>query len=190
MDKKPTRIEKYMGLAFFISAFSKDPNTQVGSVIVDMKKNEILGMGYNGPPASIDDNYPGCWSREPNSEGLSKYDLVNHAEHNSCKMARHRDLTGKTMFVTTFPCPVCMKDYIVGNNLKEVIYWDKPITDNKSSINQINIEKSRKIAGLGDVDLYGFNTAWLGNSLDWIARKVIDWQNLDIIIRQDEINGT
>jgi dCMP deaminase len=48
----PPRDDKYMGLAFMMAGFSKDPNTQVGAIIVD-RKNHPLGWGYNGPPSEI-----------------------------------------------------------------------------------------------------------------------------------------
>ena len=47
----------FMGIAKLIAMRSKDPNTQVGAVIV-AKDKRILSLGYNGLPAGMsDDDY-------------------------------------------------------------------------------------------------------------------------------------
>ena len=54
--------EYFMGLALLSAERSKDPNTQVGAVIVDDDK-KIVSIGYNGAPRNYDDiNMP--WERE------------------------------------------------------------------------------------------------------------------------------
>ena len=42
--------DTFMGIAKLIAQRSKDPNTQVGAVIVG-KDKRILSLGYNGMPA-------------------------------------------------------------------------------------------------------------------------------------------
>ena len=40
----------FMGLAVLASKRSKDPNTQVGAVIINPKDNRVVSLGYNGFP--------------------------------------------------------------------------------------------------------------------------------------------
>ena len=52
----------FMGLAHLSAQRSKDPNTQVGAVIVN-KQNRVVGIGYNGFPYGCDDDvFP--WARD------------------------------------------------------------------------------------------------------------------------------
>jgi dCMP deaminase len=56
---------------------SKDPNTQVGAVIVDENKC-IIAIGYNGfPRGCSDEHLP--WARSGDSELHKKYAFVTHA---------------------------------------------------------------------------------------------------------------
>ena len=48
----------FMGIAHLSALRSKDPNTQVGAVIVDEDK-KVVSIGYNGFPKKCDnDAYP------------------------------------------------------------------------------------------------------------------------------------
>ena len=46
--------KRFLGLAKHISAWSKDPSTQTGSVIVD-PKGRIVSVGYNGLAQGVHD---------------------------------------------------------------------------------------------------------------------------------------
>ena len=53
--------EYFMGIAKLTAGRSKDPNTQVGAVIVS-ENNRVLSTGYNGTPNGFnDDDFP--WAR-------------------------------------------------------------------------------------------------------------------------------
>ena len=94
----------FMKMAEALAKRSKDPNTQIGCVIVD-QKNRIISTGFNGPPSTIDDNEID-WSR-PN-----KYSYICHAEDNALwfgAQARGVDgLRDATVYVTGKPCSRCM----------------------------------------------------------------------------------
>jgi deoxycytidylate deaminase len=95
----PDRDSRYMGEAWLKAAFSKDPSTQVGAVIIDRNNIpwEVATMGH---PSLIDDN-SFSWERPaPDFLGLSKYDLVVHAEINAMDHCQGNDLTGATLYVT------------------------------------------------------------------------------------------
>lgn len=112
--------EYFMGIAFFSSMRSKDPNTQVGACIAD-GDNKVVSIGYNGMPRRVDEEQI-SWE---NGEGLnSKYLYVCHAEFNAILNTRDGTaLKGCTLYVTLFPCNECTKA-IIQTGIKEVVYQD------------------------------------------------------------------
>lgn len=155
----PDRDAKYMGLAWVIASFSKDPNTQVGALIIDPKKNKPLGWGYNGPPSVVSDDKMD-WSR-PN-----KYDWVIHAEENAISHS-NIDITGTHLYVTHMPCKRCILR--IGKcGIKKVIYTNF-VKDPKSSVNQNNtdcdrIEEIAQECGI-ELELFNGNICWIP---DWV----------------------
>ena len=110
----------FMGIAHLSALRSKDPNTQVGAVIVDEDK-KVVSIGYNGFPKGCDDDtYP------LTSEGStleSKYAYVVHAELNAI-LNSPRSVKGCTIYVSLFPCHECVKA-IIQSGIKEIIYEDE-----------------------------------------------------------------
>jgi len=155
--KTPERDEKYMGLAWTVAGFSKDPQTQVGAFLLDPKTNTPLGFGYNGPPSVInDDSF--SWDRP------TKYDYIIHAEENAIDHS-HGSLVGATLYVTHMPCKSCILR-IIKKGISRVVYMNC-VTDPKSSLNNPDfIQKVREIASEGGVELEEFegSIAWLP---DW-----------------------
>jgi dCMP deaminase len=100
MTKWDTR---FLGLAAYISAWSKDPSSQVGAVITD--GNRIISLGYNGFAAGVEDKQDRLDNRD------CKLNLTIHAEENAMIFAK-RDLTGCTVYVTHPPCPRCASKLI------------------------------------------------------------------------------
>ncbi len=94
---------RFLGLAAHISAWSKDPSSQVGAVITD--GNRIVSLGYNGFAAGVAD------TAERLSDRNCKLNLTIHAEENAMIFAK-RDLTGCTVYVTHPPCPRCASKLI------------------------------------------------------------------------------
>ena len=83
--------EYFMGIAVFTSLRSKDPSSKVGAVIVN-EKNRIVGTGYNGFVAGIDES-AFSWERE--GEWLhTKYPYVVHAEANAILNDLYQSLSG------------------------------------------------------------------------------------------------
>lgn len=116
-----------MGLALLIANRSKDPNTQVGAVIVD-QDNVQCGIGYNGLPRGChDDLFP--WGKNKQNPFSNKYTYVCHAEANAIDNCHPGKLKGSRLYTTLFPCNECAKK-IVQVGIKEVIYNDfKPDSD-------------------------------------------------------------
>lgn len=119
----PSKANVYMAMAKLISKRSKDPNTQVGAVIVS-KEDRILSVGYNGfPNRCNDDDFP--WARKAESEYDTKYPYVVHAELNAILNFRgdNKALEGSTLYVTLFPCHECAKA-IIQSGISRIVYLD------------------------------------------------------------------
>ena len=110
--------EYFITIAQVCAWHSKDPNTQVGVVIVNNNK-EIIATGYNGLPWGCnDDNYP--WENDKSNWLENKYPYVVHAEANAIIHAR-QDCHGFSLYTTLFPCGECAK-LIIQSGIKEIYY--------------------------------------------------------------------
>lgn len=155
----PSRDEYYMGLAFWIAAKSKDPSTQVGSIVIS-PDNEPLGTGYNGPPAEIND-YDIDWDRP------AKYKFIHHAEDNAIKFSREIP-RNSTIYVTMLPCKSCMLD-IARAKIKRVVYFDSKTKDGSLVCNQEEWDQSLEIATKAKilVEQFSGNLNWMR---DWVKK--------------------
>ncbi len=110
--------EYFMGMAIFTSFRSKDPSSKVGAVIVD-KNNHIVGTGYNGFVAGIDET-KFSWSRE--GEFMqTKYPYVVHAEANAILNATKSDLSDCRVYTTLSCCNECAK-LMAQKGIRKVYY--------------------------------------------------------------------
>ena len=95
--------ECFMRMAHIISERSKDPSTQAGAVVVDMK-NVVVGVGYNGFPRGIkSEDLP--WEKVGDLED-TKYAYVCHAEENAIYNANN-STKGCKIYCVLFPCNEC-----------------------------------------------------------------------------------
>lgn len=107
----------FMGIAHLSALRSKDPNTQVGAVIVD-QEHKVVSIGYNGfPKGCSDDEYP--WENEGSSLE-TKYVYVVHAELNAI-LNSPRTVKGCSIYVSLFPCHECAKA-IIQSGILEIVY--------------------------------------------------------------------
>jgi len=154
----PTRDEKYMGLAFWIASFSKDPDTQVGALIIS-DENEPLGWGYNGPPSNFFD-IDIDWRRP------GKYSFIRHAAANAITHS-HGSPEGSTLYLTTHPCKICILD-IVAVKIKKVIYFPfQPDKESSLCVDKETASITEERAKKGKVDLTKFD----GN-LNWMRDRM------------------
>lgn len=109
--------EYFMGIALLSAERSKDPNTQVGSCIVN-DENKIVSVGYNGAPTKFDDDIM-PWAREGDFVN-TKYAYVCHSELNAI-LNSQGSVKGSRIYVALFPCNECAKA-IIQSGIKEVIY--------------------------------------------------------------------
>lgn len=117
--------ECFMRIAHVIAERSKDPSSQVGSVIAD-QNNVVVGLGYNGFPRGIDNGkFP--WEREGKFLD-TKYAYVCHAEENAVYNS-NIPVKGCKVYATMFPCNECAK-MLVQNGVAEIIYELNKYPDN------------------------------------------------------------
>jgi len=116
MKKRPSWDEYFIDAARKAATRSKDPNTQIGAVIVG-PDDESLSTGYNSFPRGINDDVP------ERSERPEKYFWMEHGERNAIYMAARRGvpLKGCRMYVSCWvPCTDCMRA-IIQAGIVEVI---------------------------------------------------------------------
>jgi dCMP deaminase len=108
--------KRYIDLADFISQWSKDKSTKVGSVIVDEENHDIVSIGYNGFPRGCDD------TKEERHLRPAKYWYTEHSERNCIYNASRngKSTNGKIMYVQFFPCVDCARG-IIQSGIKRLI---------------------------------------------------------------------
>lgn len=95
---------RFIGLAQYISQWSKDPSTKVGAVIAD-RKNRIISIGYNGFPRGINDD-------ERLIDRNKKLAMILHAEKNALIFA-NKSLENAVIYTYPFmPCSACAASII------------------------------------------------------------------------------
>jgi dCMP deaminase len=160
MEKKRENVldwdSTFMGTAKLIAKRSKDPNTQVGAVIVG-KDKRILSLGYNGLPAGMSDDED-VWNRDGDPLN-QKYTYVCHAEENALLNYRGNfgSMEDATIYVTLFPCNNCAK-MIAQSGIKKVIYESDKYNNTPMNIASKRILKAadvtiQKIEKSVDVDI-------------------------------------
>lgn len=117
MRKVPGWDEYHYGQALQAAKRSKDPDTQVGCVIVD-EDHHIVASGYNGFPPGVEEDVT-LW------ESGTKHERVIHAEMNAIAAAakKGRAVQGCVMYVTKAPC-LCRgcATIIVAAGIKRVVH--------------------------------------------------------------------
>jgi dCMP deaminase len=102
----------FLSLCKLVSLRSKDPDTQVGCVIVDHEQ-KIIGTGYNGHVSGTDFTF----------EKPYKYTFMIHSEENTLLNSTKSDLSDCTMYCTLFPCEHCTL-LICQKKIKKIIYLE------------------------------------------------------------------
>lgn len=118
----------FMNIAVQVSLRSTCTRRKVGALIV--KDNNIVSTGYNGAPKGLpncSDNPNRCYRSKHNIPSGEKLELcyAQHAEVNALMSSAKAgaDLTGASIYVTTFPCSSCAKA-IIQAGIKHVYFID------------------------------------------------------------------
>lgn len=97
--------EVFLMQCAIIAQRSKDPSTRSGAILVS-NDHITLSTGFNGPPATLDDNLI-PWEERP-----QKYAYIIHAEENALWVAAGSHgfdrIKGSTMYCTHLPCAECI----------------------------------------------------------------------------------
>jgi dCMP deaminase len=105
--------KRFLDLADHIAAWSKDPSTKVGAVIVRPNRT-IASVGYNGFPRGVKDD------AERLSDRPVKYAMTVHAEANAILSADGK-VDGCTIYVSPLhPCSNCAA-LIIQSGIKRVV---------------------------------------------------------------------
>lgn len=109
--------EYFMKLMDLTKERSKDPNTNIGAVLVD-NEHDIITTGYNGMPQGMPENDE-IWQRP------IKYDFVLHAESNAVLRAarKGRSTLGATLYTTGMPCNNCARN-VIAAGVKKIVFFD------------------------------------------------------------------
>lgn len=112
----PSWDQYYLDICKVVAGRSKDPNTQIGCVVVG-PNHEIRSTGYNSFPRGIRDDVPERLVRP------TKYLWIEHAERNAiCNAARMGTATeGCTIYVEIMPCMDCARALVQAGIIQVVI---------------------------------------------------------------------
>lgn len=127
-DTSSKKDDVYFKMVETIAKLSKDENTQVGALIIDVR-GKIVSMGYNGCPSkfgahrglndSIVPHNRNCkkivlnntyeqLGIKGNEFQYNKYPFMIHAEQNALLTTSDMNrLIGATLYCTHYPCTVC-----------------------------------------------------------------------------------
>lgn len=123
--------QRWLRMSREVSAWSKDPSTQVGAIIADDKS--FISLGYNGFAPGVDDSAHRYANRE------LKYKMIIHGEVNAMHSAE-RSIQGCTLYTWPFmPCPVCAAQ-VIKRGIKRVV---APASDNPRWLADFEISKTQ-----------------------------------------------
>lgn len=114
----------FMNLAHTVSTRSTCLRRKVGAIAV--RDNRVLATGYNGPPSGLEHcDVVGCLRQKLNVPSGERHEICRalHAEQNLILQAATGglDISGSTIYCTTFPCVICAK-LLIGCKVKMIYY--------------------------------------------------------------------
>jgi dCMP deaminase len=144
---------RFLDLAHHVAAWSKDPSTKVGAVIVRPNKS-ICSIGFNGFPQGVIDSATRYYDRE------QKYPRIVHAEMNAILFAVE-PIINYTLFTwPMLPCSTCA-GAVIQSGIKKVVSikninerWEKEIYISKSMFYEAEIECEEIDENESDLQLY------------------------------------
>lgn len=114
MTKWDTR---FLDLAERIAAWSKDPTTKVGAVIVRDDRT-LASVGFNGFPRGVEDSEERLHDRD------TKLAMTVHAEVNAI-LSAHEPVKGHTLYVSPLFCCANCAAAIVQSGIRRVVARSK-----------------------------------------------------------------
>lgn len=140
-DNRISWDEMFMDIAFTVAKRSTCLRRHVGAVIV--KNNQVISSGYNGAPKGLKHcrEHGGCIRERLNVPSGQRMELcrATHAEANSLRCDPLL-LKGATLYVTTSPCSMCLKQLLNAEIKKIVTIEPYPDDLSKELIEESKIE--------------------------------------------------
>lgn len=135
---------RFLGLAEYISTWTKDRSRGVGAVIV--KDKRVVAMGYNGFPAGVNDNL------DERHERPAKYDWTTHAEENAIANAARTGggTEGCTIYTNLFPCERCAGN-IINAGITKLVCSKEPNYEDETYGEKFKIAKQKFEEGGVDI---------------------------------------
>jgi dCMP deaminase len=137
--QRPSWNEMFMLHAIMAAIRSSCLVRRCGAVIV--KNKRIIASGYNGAPPGVQTciDTGVCYYQnlafQDSDKGLGKYEVLKeqrkdfchavHAEKNAITQCSVHGISpvGGSMSITNFPCPGCVRDVIIPNQISEIFIW-------------------------------------------------------------------
>lgn len=136
--------EYFMSMAELASKRSTCLRRKVGAVII--KDNQILATGYNGAPKGLPNccDLGECIRQKMNIPSGERHELCRavHAENNAITQCAVNGVSckGGTIYVTSSPCIMCLKQ-IINAGIKKIITLEiYPDKMSKEMLEMCNIE--------------------------------------------------
>ena len=136
--------DRWINLAKEIATWSKDPNKQVGAVIVS-PDNRQATYGYNGLPRGIDASKLDSIYKTPAEYREAKNSLTVHAEANAVFNST-TDVGSGRVYVTKMPCSSCAV-LLIQNQIQSV-YCPTPDSDSSWYADNLKAAMLFQLAGI------------------------------------------
>lgn len=122
--------KRFVEMARFVAQWSKDPSTQTGAVITDLKRR-VVSVGYNGLAQGVEDLPERYSNRE------IKYKIIVHCERNALLFARG-SVDGCTLYTWPFmSCATCCS-MVIQAGIKRCV---APFSDNERWVAEFELSK-------------------------------------------------
>ena len=179
-NQRPSWDEVFMLHAILAGVRSSCLKRQVGAVLVREKR--IIASGYNGAPPNVttcldsrecfyerlalEDSRKGQGAFEVIREERKMFCVAVHAEKNALNQCSIHGLSavGSSLYITNFPCPSCVRDAIIPNQISRIFVW-KEYLQNK----------------LLTHDEYSLSKHWLNEAGIGIAKIIFTQQRVEEI---------
>lgn len=123
--ERPSWDEYFMQLASMAASRATCLRRKVGAVLV--KDKHVLATGYNGAPSGIVD----CLTKKKCLRDIMRVPsgerhelcMATHAEQNAIAQAAKHGISvdGATIYITHFPCAICLK-ILINAGIKRIVF--------------------------------------------------------------------
>lgn len=138
--------QRFCELAQFVSKWSKDPNAQVGAVVVSRRGGDVT-IGYNGFPMGVEDSADRLGNKDV------KLEFIVHAEQNALIAAGVRS-DGSTLYVWGKPVRARCAGPVIQAGVRRIVALS-PDVDKGSSWYETGLYAVQMLQEAGIVvDLY------------------------------------